>query len=105
MHSLEHGAIVLFYKCASPTSGPECAPLVAGLRQLRDSFPRDIKCEGTIKSRIIIVPDPTIETPVAAAAWGFTYKADCIDTPTLTQFMNENYALGPEDICAAGRAF
>jgi len=104
VHSMEHGAVVLFYKCDSPT-GPGCAPLVEGLRKVRGAVKRDPLCTEQINARVIIVPDPRITTPVAAAAWGFTYAADCVDEPTLSTFIAENIALGPEDICAAGRAF
>lgn len=103
VHSLEHGAVALLYKC--DPAAPECAPTIEALRKIRDSIATDTRCSSDIRVRIIIAPFPRLEVPVAAAAWGFTYKADCVDVPTLTQFVNDYYAKSPEDICAPGRSF
>ena len=103
VHSLEHGAVALLHKCEP--AAPGCAATIEALRKIRDSIPTDPKCDPTIRVRVLIAPFPKLETPVAAAAWGFTYKADCVDVPTLTQFVNDNYNKSPEDICAAGRTF
>lgn len=104
VHSLEHGAVALLYKCASPTD-PACAANLAELRKIRDAIPTDARCDSVTRVRVIIAPFPRLDRPVAAAAWGKTYKADCVDVPTLTKFANDNYAKSPEDICASGRAF
>lgn len=103
VHSLEHGAVALLYKC-DPKS-PACAPTIDALRKIRDSIPTDTRCSSAIRVRVILAPFPRLDVPVAAAAWGFTYKADCVDVPTLTTFVNDNYAKSPEDICIAGRDF
>ena len=103
VHSLEHGAVALLYKC-EPTA-PGCADTIAALRKIRDSLPTDPLCDASIRVRVIIAPFPRLEEPVAAVAWGITYKADCVDVPTLTQFAKDNIALGPENICAPGRTF
>lgn len=103
VHSLEHGAVALLYKC-DPASA-SCAPTIDALRKIRDAFPTDPSCDSSIRVRIIVAPYPKLDVPVAAAAWGFTYKADCVDVPTLTQFAKDNYALSPENLCAPGRAF
>jgi hypothetical protein len=100
VHSLEHGAVALLYKC----EGAACAPILEGLRKVRDALPSDPLCE-TARVRVIIAPYPKLDVPVAAAAWGWTYKAGCVDLPTLTQFAKDNYAIGPENICAPGRTF
>jgi len=104
VHSLEHGAVVLLYKCDSPT-GPGCADLVEGLRQVRTAAATDNACDPSIRVRVIIAPDPNIDKPISATAWGFTYKADCVDAPTLSTFVRENYARGPENFCTPGRTF
>ncbi len=100
VHDLEHGAVVLAYKCASPSACPE---VVASLRAVAESLPADPLCAGgAVKNRIVIVPDPNLSSPVGAAAWGHTYVGDCVDAPTLTSFATENYGKGPEDLCANG---
>jgi hypothetical protein len=100
VHSMEHGAVVLLYKCQGP-----CDAVVAELRKVRDAIPADPGCDPNIRVRVIIAPDPTIASPVAAAAWGWTYNADCVDTPTLTAFVRDRYAKAPEDFCTPGRVF
>jgi len=102
VHSMEHGAVVLLYKC----DPPGCPDVIDQLRKVRDGAPADPQCKqigGT--NRIIIAPSPTIPTKVAAAAWGKTYQAGCVDMPTLEAFVRDNYAKGPENICAQGRTF
>ena len=102
VHSMEHGAVVLLYKC----DPPGCPEIVDELKKVRDNAAPDADCiriGGT--NRIIIAPSTTIATKVAAAAWGKTYRAPCVDMPTLEAFVRDNYAKGPENICAPGRTF
>jgi hypothetical protein len=100
VHSLEHGAVLLLYKCEAAASCPE---VPAELRKVRDAITTDLRCSEEVRVRIIIAPDPELDVPVAAAAWGWTYKADCVDLPTLTDFAQSRYARGPENTCAPGR--
>jgi hypothetical protein len=103
VHSLEHGAVALLYKCEA--TAPGCAQTIDSLRKIRDSLASDPSCDSSIRVRVIIAPFPRLDVPVAAVAWGITYKAECVDVPTLTQFAKDNYAMSPENICAAGRTF
>jgi hypothetical protein len=101
VHSIEHGAVALLYKCEQP-----CPEIVDAFRQIRDALPTDPLCDGQeTPRRIIIAPSTTINTPVAATAWGATYQAACVDTATLDAFIREHYAKGPENFCYAGRPF
>ena len=97
VHSLEHGAIVIRYQCAS-----SCPTVAADLQAVIDAHPLDPMCDGTIKSRLILVPDPNLNVPVAASAWTWTYRATCVDAPSLTAFINAHYAQATENTCAAG---
>ncbi len=103
VHSLEHGAVALLYKC----QGNGCSEIVDALRSIRDSLPTDPLCEAPIRVRVIIAPDPTLpdDVLVAAVAWGRTLKATCVHAPTITKFAKDNYAAGPEDFCSPGRTF
>ncbi len=101
VHSLEHGAVLLLYKCA----GAACAPIVDALRALRDAFPTDPLCDPAIRVRIILSPRPGNDVAVAAAAWGATYRADCVDAPSLMQWMLDHYAKAPENFCSPGMLF
>lgn len=101
VHSLEHGAVALLYKC----EGAACPPILEALRKVRDSLPTDSACDPTIRVRVVIAPYPKMDVPVAAVAWGWMYKAQCVDVPTITQFAKDNYAHGPENFCSPGRSF
>lgn len=105
VHSIEHGAVLLLYKCDLAADAGGCPAIVEQLRQIRDAAQTDAKCDPSTRVRIILAPDPDLDVPVAAAAWGFTYKAACVDKPTLEAFVRDNYAKGPEDFCNAGQSF
>ena len=93
VHDLEHGAIVLLYRCADA-----CPEVEAALSQVYDAMSDD----ACPKPRLILTPDPELDTPIAAAAWGATYTATCIDIPSLQAFTKDHYGRGPEDVCGDG---
>lgn len=101
VHSEEHGAVVLAYKCDSATA---CPAEAAALREIRDALPDDPLCSGFVgtKNRIIITPDPLLERPIGVAAWGFSYTADCIDAASIRAFIDLHYAHGVENLCNPG---
>ncbi|CAN5561446.1 hypothetical protein BH09MYX1_BH09MYX1_42190 [soil metagenome] len=134
VHSLEHGAVVLLYNCAKlggsgpPDAGvdatteagddaadgdttdggnPACTALVDQLRALMNSLPEDPLCDKDAgpARRVVLTPDPLIDGPVAAAAWGWTYNAACFDKATLEAFAKEHYGKGTEDFCTNGQTF
>ncbi|AUX41912.1 hypothetical protein SOCE26_033370 [Sorangium cellulosum] len=99
VHSLEHGAIVLAYRC--PSSG--CTEVKAMLDQVRSEATSDPRClasPGGPEARLVVTPDDALDSPVAAAAWGATYTATCLDAASLARFVADNYAKGPEDTCS-----
>lgn len=96
VHDLEHGAIVLLYKC--PDACPE---IVAALAEVLGSI-TDPACSGGPAARMVLTPDPLLDTPIAAAAWGATYTATCVDVASLKAFAAAHYGKGPEDTCADG---
>jgi hypothetical protein len=102
VHDLEHGAIVLVYKCDQDDG---CPAIVQGLQATSDAIPDDPVCtlqgEG-VRVRTVITPDPLLDVPVAAAAWGWVYRADCLDLPSLKSFALAHYAQAPENLCANG---
>jgi len=101
VHDLEHGALVLAYRCDSA-----CPEITDALGQsFADAV--DSYCltqlPGTI-NRLILTPDPALDTPIAAAAWGATYTATCIDKSSLDEFIAMHIGRGPEAVCADGQA-
>jgi len=115
VHDLEHGAIDFLYKCDASDAGASdagdagdagdpCSAMVDQLRQAVASIPTDPLCdvEAGVRVRFVLTPDPLIDHPVTAAAWGWTYNADCVDLATLEAFAKAHYAQGPENFCANG---
>jgi hypothetical protein len=101
VHDLEHGAIVFLYNCGDGG----CPDVVDELTAASNSIPDDPLCSAAgagVRVRTVITPDPLLDVPVAAAAWGFTYKAQCADLPSLIQFAASHYGQGPETLCANG---
>ena len=102
VHDEEHGGIILLYNC--PDDGG-CPDVAAALQSVSDAIPDDPLCAAAgqgVRVRTVITPDPLIDVPVAAAAWGWVYKAQCVDLPTLTAFALQHYGQGPEVLCANG---
>ena len=92
VHNMEHGGIVLFYRCADA-----CPDVVAALDSMYENMPGDCpELTNSSNSRLIRTPDAEIPTPIAAAAWGSIYMATCIDTASLTTFVKTVYDQGPE---------
>jgi hypothetical protein len=91
---------------ASSDAGAEtCDQVVAALQAASDAIPDDPLCtqlnEG-VRVRTVITPDPLLDVPVAAASWGWVYRADCIDLPSLKAFAIAHYGQGTEDFCYNG---
>lgn len=109
VHDLEHGAIVLLYNCALLPGGDAapstCDSLVQQLRDLMNALPQDPLCDADVgvRRRVVLTPDPLLTVPVAAAAWGWTYRAQCFDRGTLDAFAHEHYAHAPENECLNGQ--
>jgi len=105
VHDLEHGAVDYLYNCALLDAGDDggaCAAIVAALEQAVAAMPDDPLCTPPVRVRFVLTPDPLIAYPVAAATWGWTYNADCVDLPTLEAFAQAHYQHSPEDFCTNG---
>jgi hypothetical protein len=101
VHSMEHGAVALFYDCIPGACAADPGVLEA-LRAVRAAVPTDPLCDPSIRVRVIIAPRPANDSPITAAAWGATYHADCVDAPSLAQFIADHYAKAPENFCSPG---
>lgn len=106
VHNLEHGAVVLAYNCGleADGDGARCSAIVEAFRAAVASIPNDPLCEGEgTRVRFVITPDPLLDVPIAAAAWGRTYRAQCLDAASLGEFVRASYGFGPERLCARGQ--
>lgn len=97
VHAMEHGAVVIAYNC--PTN---CDAEVAALVAYLDSRPADPLCTLPLKNRFIVTPDPLLDVPFAAAAWGASLKSQCFDLAALGTFIDQYYAKAPENFCFDG---
>ncbi|MBL8680696.1 MAG: DUF3105 domain-containing protein [Myxococcales bacterium] len=102
VHSLEHGAVVLSYRCANRAA---CPAVHDQLARFVAALPPEPGCvpEG-VRRRIILTPDPLLDpsVTVAGAAWGHTYRATCVDERSLETFVLGTTGRAPEDFCADG---
>ena len=102
VHNLEHGAVVLLYKCDSAEA---CPSVAEALRRIAETVPPEPFCEswgGGVRARVVVSPDPHLDTPIAAAAWGHTYRSECFDEASLRAFLQARIGQGPEANCADG---
>lgn len=91
LHNLEHGGIVLSYRCESADESEACAAAEERVIALANSFGQP---------RILITPDPDQPTMFAVRAWRSAYASDCLDDGSALSFMKDNYRHGREDIDA-----
>jgi hypothetical protein len=102
LHSIEHGGILLAYNCQLYQQG-DCAALVAQLTTFVASRGDDPKCAGhAARNRFVVTPDPLLDAPFAAAAWGHHLKGDCFDAAVVAAFTDAHYARSYEDLCNDG---
>jgi hypothetical protein len=102
LHSLEHSAVALLYNCQLvEAAGDSCNDLEAELLAFYDDFPDDPLCSD-VPHRLMIVPDPHLDSAFAAAAWGYHLKGDCFDAERVSAFIDAHYGQNYEDICASG---
>ena len=89
VHNLEHGGIVLLYRCDTP--GPDT---VAALRDLYRIFPKGK--HGKVK--MVVAPDPKIRTPFVVLAWTWIDELPTPDRDRLLRFYRAHVDRGPEDV-------
>jgi len=101
VHGLEHGAVVIAYSCN------DCDAEIERARQLVAELGADPLCcsEPTCagaSTRLIMTPDPRLETRWAASAWGATLTLDCFEEAPIQAFVELYRGRGPEAVCADG---
>jgi hypothetical protein len=100
LHSMEHSGILLAYSCAL-FSG-DCTALAAELDQFRQDYGRDDLCTVDVHNRIVVTPDPLLDVPFAAAAWGHSLTGDCFDAQLVQEFSDAHYGMNYENFCSDG---
>ncbi len=98
VHNLEHGGVVVLYRCDG-----DCTATRNALVAFVQSIEPEAACIGTgVPRRIVLTQDPLLDVPVAAASWGWTYRANCVDTDSLGAFVRRRTGHAPEDFCTEG---
>lgn len=80
LHSMEHGAAVVWYREGLPQSDIE---------QITQAF-------NATPGKKIMVPRKDLDTPVALTSWGHLLKLNSIDQNTIEQFIATNNDRTPE---------
>ena len=86
VHSMEHGAVVLYYQPDLFTPAEVAEARSAALALLNDNHP------------LIFTPNREIAQRMVLAAWGVLMPLQNFDAATLRAFVNEFEGKGPEDI-------
>jgi hypothetical protein len=99
VHNLEHGTVVVTYNCASG-----CADEVAAAAAWLSELEADAACPAG-PPRVILVPDPLLDTRWGASSWGFTLRAECFDAAAFTAFYEAHAGQAPAPealVCSTG---
>lgn len=110
VHSLEHGYVIMSYKCdysVIPSVSEESVKQIATVRSVEMNVPRNDGCEerknqlikiyekkGKIK--LIIVPRVNLDTNFALTAWNYLDKFDQFDEVRIEKFIDAYLNQGPE---------
>jgi hypothetical protein len=89
IHNLEHGGIVVLYKCATP-----CPDLV---RQLEETFPALPKSKFG-HAKVVVSPNPRVKGRLALLAWTRIDDLDRFDRDRIVRFVQAYQDKGPEDV-------
>ncbi len=81
VHSLEHGAVILWYKADLPAT---------------DSAKLKLIFDNVSVSKKIMVPRSSLDVPVALTSWGRILKLQTIDENQIKSFLETNEDRGPE---------
>jgi hypothetical protein len=89
VHNLEHGGIVILYRCETP-----CKELVQQLTDAYRSFPKSK--HGHVK--LVIAPYRKLKTRLAILAWTWIDELAEFDREQLLRFYQAHIDRGPEDV-------
>lgn len=98
VHSLEHGYVVMHYKCspseADQTEATNSAMSDADCEDRRDKLETVYENKG--KYKLIVIPRPDLDTNFALTAWNYIDKFDDFDRGRIEKFIDAHLNMGPE---------
>jgi hypothetical protein len=89
VHNLEHGGVVLLYRCGSP-----CPDLVRELTATLQALPPSKYGHA----KVVITPNDRIKTRFALLAWTRLDEFDTLDRERILRFVRAYQDRGPEDV-------
>lgn len=90
VHNLEHGAVVLLYRCGGP-----CPELIASLQDFYRTLPPSLNGPNRAP-RLLAIPYPDLPAPLAMVAWGESFLLDRFDDAVIRDFYERHVDRGPE---------
>ncbi len=109
VHSLEHGYIILHYSCNVGSSKIKTQSVKLGTEsaQLSDEIWNSQECNGFKKQlsdiaeknkiwKLIVVPRPQLDAPIALTAWTRIDKMENVDKDRINRFIDAYRDHGPE---------
>lgn len=103
VHSLEHGYVILSYKCTTPNAQPTIkndATLSGKLDSLDECNQRKAELEQVYnkkgKHKLIVVARMNLETDFALTAWGYLDKFNEFEEKRIDKFIDSHLDNGPE---------
>lgn len=92
VHSLEHGYIIMHYKCDSVILNVSDNQGACKTRQ--DQLAKIYEKKG--KKKLIVIPRPNLDTNFALTAWDYLDKFDNFDGNRIEKFIDAHLNQGPE---------
>lgn len=100
VHSLEHGYMVMYYKCDQPaptTSQVEASgsgKMDQSCEEKKTKLARIYESKG--KQKLIVVPRANLDTNFAITAWDYLDKFNDFDEQRIIKFIDVHINQGPE---------
>jgi plastocyanin len=95
IHNLEHGAMVVLYRCPEGC-GTDAQTSLAGLQQ---QLPASPLCGFPPGSNVVVTRFDQLPTPYAAVVWGRVFFLDTLDVGSITNFYGQSADRAPEPQC------
>jgi len=93
VHNLEHGYVVIWYKCSTPEDAP-CQTLKTQIKDVMNRAGPVVFTTGAKK--LIAVPRPKMDTLIALTSWGRMDKLSSFNEAEITEFINDFRLAAPE---------
>jgi hypothetical protein len=91
VHNLEHGGVVLLYKC----DGSSCADMASQIQALAQTLPRSARWN---EIKFLAAPYPKMDEPFTLVAWDRQETLATLDAAKVQAFYRAYVDRGPENV-------